>query len=263
MKARAEILVGDLRSHDVLRDDRHSTAEFCPERGSLIGSRMKQTAHYKTITLIAAIVFLVLAGYAAWRWTSLAEWVDVGAVYRWLRSIRSDPLAPYIVVGIYVIVSQIMFPITVLIVATAYAFGPWLGFAYAMAGSLLGALVTYAIGYGIGPETFKRIAGRRFEVLDRVLKRQGLTAAIMTHMLPVAPFTVVNLGSGVVRIRLRDFLLGSVLGMAPGTVLTTFFVHRLEQMVRNPGLPSVVLLLASAAMIGGAWWWGRRAQAPE
>jgi uncharacterized membrane protein YdjX (TVP38/TMEM64 family) len=162
------------------------------------------------------------------------------------------------VLGAYIVASQIMFPITVLIVATAYAFGPWLGFAYAMAGSLLGALVTYAAGYRIGPETFKRIAGRRFEALDRAFKRQGLTAAIMTHMLPVAPFTFVNLGSGVVRIRLHDFVLGCILGMAPGTALTTIFVHRLEQMFRNPGLPSLIFLLASAAMIFAAWWWGRR-----
>jgi uncharacterized membrane protein YdjX (TVP38/TMEM64 family) len=258
MKARAEIYAGDLLCKHRLGIDRRAAEESCRERLPLVRSSMNQPVRFKAITIIAAIALLGVAGYAAWRWTSLADWVDVSAVYGWLKSIRSNPLAPYIVMGIYVVLSQIMFPITVLIVATAYAFGPWLGFAYAMAGSLLGALVTYTVGYGIGADTFKRIAGRRFEALDRALKRQGLTAAIMTHMLPVAPFTFVNLGSGVVRIRLRDFVLGCILGMAPGTALTTIFVHRLEEMFRNPGLPSVVLLLASAAMIFGAWRWGRR-----
>jgi uncharacterized membrane protein YdjX (TVP38/TMEM64 family) len=257
MKARAEIYSGDPLPGQGLGSGRQPTEQMPPERVPLVRSNMKQTARFKAATIIAAMVFLGLAGYATWRWTSLAEWVDVAAVYGRLKSIRSDPLAPYIILGGYVVASQIMFPITVLIVATAYAFGPWLGFAYAMAGSLLGALVTYAVGYRIGPEAFKRIAGRRFEALERALKRQGLTAAIMTHMLPVAPFTFVNLGSGVVRIRLRDFVLGCALGMAPGTALTTIFVHRLEQMFRNPGLPSVILFLACAAVIFGAWWWGR------
>ena len=80
---------------------------------------------------------LAAAAYAAWRWTPLSEWVDVPGIYGWLRSLRTQPLAPYLVIGVYVVASQIMFPITVLIVATAYAFGPWLGFAYAMIGSLL------------------------------------------------------------------------------------------------------------------------------
>jgi uncharacterized membrane protein YdjX (TVP38/TMEM64 family) len=77
-------------------------------------------------------------------------------------------------------------------------------------------------------------------------------------MLPVAPFTFVNLGSGVVRMRLLDFFVGSILGMAPGTALTTIFVHRLGEIFRNPGMPSVVLFVVCCAMIFGAWLWGRR-----
>jgi uncharacterized membrane protein YdjX (TVP38/TMEM64 family) len=258
MRTRTEIYAGELLPKQSCEHENRSLGEIDPERAPLVRSTMKQTPRFKAIAVIAAIVFLGIAVYAAWRWTSLSEWVDVKAVYGWLKSIRSYPLAPYIVIGVYLVASQIMFPITILIVATAYAFGPWLGFAYAMVGSLLGALVTYAIGYYIGPETFKRIAGRRFEALDRALKRQGLTAAIMTHMLPVAPFTFVNLGSGVVRMRLRDFTAGSVLGMAPGTALTTIFVHRLGEIFRSPGMPSVVLLVLCGAMIFGAWLWGRR-----
>jgi uncharacterized membrane protein YdjX (TVP38/TMEM64 family) len=212
----------------------------------------------RALVLLLCLVLLAVVGYAAWRWTPLSEWVDIRALYGWLRSFRDQPLAPYILLGIYVAASQIMFPITVLIIATAYAFGPWLGFAYAMAGSVLGAVVSYGIGYSLGPETFKRLTGRYCEVVHRALNEQGLTAAIMTHMLPVAPFTVVNLGSGVVRIRFRDFLIGTVLGLVPGTAVITIFVHRIDEMMRNPGVPSLILLLASGAVLYISWRWGRR-----
>jgi uncharacterized membrane protein YdjX (TVP38/TMEM64 family) len=105
---------------------------------------------------------------------------------------------------------------------------------------------------------FKRLTGRYCEVINRALNEQGLTAAIMTHMLPVAPFTVVNLGSGVVRIRFLDFLIGTVIGLVPGTAVITIFVHRLDEMTRNPGIPSLVLLFASAALVYVSWHWGRR-----
>ena len=38
----------------------------------------------------------------------------------------------------------------------------------------------------------------------------------MIRMVPIAPFSVVNLVAGASELSLRDFMLGTVLGMAPG-----------------------------------------------
>src|SRR3546814_18034784 len=53
-------------------------------------------------------------------------------------------------------------------------------------------------------------------------------------MLPVAPFTVVNLAAGAARVRVVDFLIGSVLGLAPGIAIMTAMGDQLETLLRNP-----------------------------
>ena len=52
----------------------------------------------------------------------------------------------------------LVFPVTLLIAATAATFGPWLGFAYAATGAAASAVVTYGVGALIGRETLERRA---------------------------------------------------------------------------------------------------------
>ena len=195
---------------------------------------------------------------AAWRWTSLSKEFDVNAVAASLKSIRNQPFAPWIVIAAYIAASQIMFPITVLIVATAYAFGPWLGFVYALGGSVLGALLTYFVGYWLGNETYKQLTRSRFDAVTSALRKKGLGAVIATHLLPVGPFTVVNLAAGVVRVAAWQFVLGCAIGMLPGIALTTFFEHQMEKMFHEPGLMTGGLFVVSALVILGSVLWARR-----
>jgi len=67
--------------------------------------------------------------------------------------------------------------------------------------------------------------------------------------LPIAPFTVVNVVAGVSHIRLRDYLIGTLLGMLPGITMTVAFVHHLAEAIRNPSAGTVAILGAVALSI--------------
>jgi len=219
---------------------------------------MNRDGNFKALFLLGGVLLICAALAGVWRWSSLSELLDFKVVAHWLDAVRSHPLAPYIIIGAFLIGSQIMFPITVLILATAYTFGPWLGFIYAMAGSVLGAVLTYSIGYFMGHNTFKRIAGRHYEALDKMLKKNGLIAVITTHLLPVGPFTIVNLGAGAVHARFWDFILGCAIGLLPGVTLITIFEHQLERALRKPGIETVVILSTFAVAIAAWFCWARR-----
>ena len=62
------------------------------------------------------------------------------------RAAQGGDQTPEVIAGPDLVGGLIAFPITVLIAATAAAFGPAAGLAYATAGSLLSAIVTYAVG---------------------------------------------------------------------------------------------------------------------
>jgi phospholipase D1/2 len=104
----------------------------------------------KSLIRISLIFFLFLAVPAAWRWTPLNEWINFEMVVEWQQSIRDYPAAFYLVVGVYLLGSLVLFPVTILNVATVFTFGPILGNAYALAGWLASASMGYGIGYTIG-----------------------------------------------------------------------------------------------------------------
>jgi phospholipase D1/2 len=69
-------------------------------------------------------------------------------------------------------------------------------------------------------------------------------AVATLRMLPVAPYTLVNLAAGSIDVRLRDYVLGTLLGILPGTIAVTAFGHQLREIVARPTLSNVGLLLA-------------------
>ena len=88
------------------------------------------------------------------------------------------------------------------------------------------------------------------------------------RLVPVAPFTVVNLVAGASHIGIRDFLVGSLLGMAPGMLATGLFIDRVTAAVRDPGAGTFAILGVAAlaivlAAIGLRRWLRRHGPPPE
>lgn len=207
----------------------------------------------KRVLLFAALVVGLALLAAAWRWGPLAEWLDRERLAEAGAAIRGSALAPLWVLGAYVVASLTALPITLLILATAVVFGPFAAFAYALAGALGGAVLGFGIGHALGRDAVRRLAGARLNDLSRRLGRRGVLAVMAVRVLPVAPFTVVNLVAGASHIRLRDFALGTVLGMAPGIAAVSVFADRLLAALHEPSTATLVgLAVVVAAIVAGA-----------
>ncbi len=215
--------------------------EFIPR-----GAR-KPAAGRLARVVIALIVLAAIA--AAWRWTPLREWVSLQSIIGMARSLEDSPFAPVAVLAGYVVAGLIFVPVTVLIVATGVVFGPLLGGLYALLGAVLSAAVTYAIGRQLGRDTVRRLAGRRLNRITRRLAKKGMLAIAVLRLLPIAPFSVVNAVVGASRIRARDFLLGTAIGMAPGIAATVIFVDRVTAAVTDPGVGTFSAVAGLAALL--------------
>jgi phospholipase D1/2 len=217
------------------------------------------------IAWVSALVLALGGLAAAWRWGPLHDWLDVDTVAAAVAALEGEPSTPFWVLGVYLLASLSAMPITLLIVVTALVFGPAAGFGYALAGSLLGGGITFAIGRALGRDAVRRLAGARLNELSRRLGNGGVLAVIVLRLFPVAPFTLVNLVAGATHLRARDFLLGTGLGMAPGILAVTVFSDRLAVALWNPSPGALALLAAAAALIAaGAFvlyrWLARRAR---
>lgn len=139
--------------------------------------------------------------------------------------------------------------------ATALVFGPILGSAYSFAGCFLAAAVTYAVGYFLGRDFIQQITGPKWHRVECKINQTGVIAVATLRLLPVAPFTVVNVISGAFQVPVRHYFLGSLLGLAPGILVINLFAHQVESAIRNPGAGTFILLAAFVmiAVLGTLW----------
>lgn len=245
-------------------------ALFDPERpidpGKLVATSVPREVHASLPWRFAGLVavsLLLIALALAWRYTPMREQLNLPVLIGLVQRLRDLPATPLLVVLTYVVGGLLMVPVTLLIAATGIVFGFMPGALYALAGALASAGAGYALGALLGREVVRRLLGARINRLSRQVARRGILAMIVLRSLPLAPYSVVNVVSGASHIRLRDYLLGTTLGMLPGIVLTTAFAHNLVMAIRRPapetlGVLVIVVLLLAGFGIGMRRWVRRR-----
>lgn len=227
-------------------------------------SRMWST---KTIIGIVSIVVALLGLALAWTYTSLSGFADEGRISTLLSAYSQSIWGPFFAIAAFVIGGLVVFPILVLIAATAAALGPWLGFFTAMAGALLSALVLFSIGRVLGRERLQHLLGRRAARIQERIVGRGILAVVVIRMIPVAPYSIVNVVAGASTLPLRDFMVGTLLGVTPGILAMAVLGAQIADLARNASWSNVLLLaLAFLGWLGfcagaqflATWLAGRR-----
>ena len=204
------------------------------------------------------LLFVLLAFPAAWRWTPISDWINFRTIVEWQNSVRAHPAAIFFVIGIYLAASLVLFPVTVLNVATVFTFGPIRGNAYGLVGWLASAALGYGIGRAFRHRLLNRLAGPRIDRLLDQAAGHGFLAVLTMRLLPVAPFTLVNIFIGTTPIRFRDFFLASLIGRIPGMIFLTFAGLQVEQVLRKPEVGSFIVLgLVLALILVLAIWFSK------
>jgi uncharacterized membrane protein YdjX (TVP38/TMEM64 family) len=183
---------------------------------------------------IALIALVVAALSALWRYTPLHEYLTPERVFDWAQTFGARWWAPIVVVLAYTPACLTMFPRPLITLFSVIAFGPVLGFVYAMTGILLASLATYFIGMRLPEDTVRRLAGSRMDGLVDVLRKRGLLACFAVRIVPVAPFAIEGMVAGEIGIKLWHYLLGTFLGMLPGTLTTTVFGDQIQTALEDP-----------------------------
>jgi len=209
----------------------------------------------KLVLLVVALV-LIAGLAAAWTWSPLRDWLDVDAVVAAIRRVGQS-FGPAAAVAGLTLGLVLAVPLMFLTLVAVAAYGPLAGSGYVVAGALLSAALSYGIGLFLGREVVERLAGPRVNLLSRRLARQGLLAVIAVRLVPVAPFAVVNMVAGASHIRLRDLLLGSAVGVLPGTLAVALFLEQIQAALRSP-TPWTFALAGLTVLLIGLGGWGLR-----
>jgi len=206
----------------------------------------------RRVTLFLALIGILFVLAAAWRWTPLGDWLEADRIAAALQVLEDPVLRAVALTAAFVAASLLMVPLTVLVVATALMVGAWQGFGLALAGALISAMLAFTLGHILSGDLLTQLTGSRVERLSKRMSERGIAAVIILRLVPVAPFTVINLVAGASHLGPSQFIVGSALGLTPGILALTLFSESLYQAVANPGLASLgVLAVLAALLIGG------------
>lgn len=201
----------------------------------------------RTSALIRAAVLVVLVGAA----TAVALTVglpDVAEIRAWVAAL--GPLAPPLFVLLYAAATLAPLPKNVLSAVAGLVFGLAAGIAIVLVAAVLGAIVAFGLGRTLGRDAVQRFTGTRVARLDALLRRRGILAVIGLRLVPIVPFTAVNYAAGLTSVGVRDYLLGTAVGIVPGTVAYVALGVYGSEPDQWPFVAAVIVLLALS--IGGA-----------
>src|SRR5262249_30286631 len=149
----------------------------------------------------------------------------------------------------YTPASYAMFPRWLITMVAVIAFGPWKGFFYGLAGMLIAGLASFLPGRLVRRDTVRRLAGPRVNRLSAALYHRGALAVALVRMVPLAPFVVVNRVMGAMRVRLRDFLIGSLVGVMPGMLTAPVLSAQVSRVLADPADINGWLIAIAAALL--------------
>lgn len=174
--------------------------------------------------LLAAIFF---GGIAVFRWTPLADYADARAVAEFFRGLGDPWWSPLVFVPVYALATAIGVPGSVPTLAGGAIYGVARGMLYNTIGANLGALAAFLLARYLGRDFVVRVLKGRAADLDEKIGDHGFSTILYLRLIPLIPFNALNFAAGVSRVSLRHYVLGSVIGMLPGTLVYTYFADAL------------------------------------
>jgi phospholipase D1/2 len=219
-------------------------------------------ASNRLVQIVAAGVALTLVLTAIWKFTPLSEVVTIERSVEWVEAFSTSWWAPIAILLAFTPASFVMFPRQIITIAAAVAFGPIKGWLLSVAGVVLAAVVGWLVGRQMNEARVRRWAGKGFEPTAKLLRKRGLVAIMALRVLPVAPFTVESIVAGALRIKWSDLALGTLFGMAPGMLGTSFIGDQVGAAMSTGRQFNVWIVVAAAVWtiavgIFAKYWFGK------
>lgn len=172
----------------------------------------------RTITLlsliaVAGILLLVFRRPVAEAVVDLVTWIrGAGAI------------GVLVFALVYVAAVVALLPGSLLTLGAGFLYGPLVGTLLVSPVSVVAATAAFVLGRTAARDWIaQRAAGmRRFDAVDQAVGREGFKIVLLLRLSPLFPFTLMNYALGLTRVRLRDYVLASWIGMLPGTVLYVY-----------------------------------------
>lgn len=170
-------------------------------------------------------VVVLFAGLTAFFVLDLDEYVTLSALKE-NRQLLADWvhdagfLAFIVYMAVYAVATAFSLPAGAIItIAGGFLFGPWLGGALTVIGATSGATVLFLAARYAFADLLRERAGAAIRKMEDGFRENALSYMLFLRLIPVFPFFIVNLVPAFLGVSLGTYVIGTVVGIIPGSLV--------------------------------------------
>ncbi len=177
----------------------------------------------------------------------------------WLREHFALGLLLYFVAA-SLLVGISFLPTFAVAIYAGWTFGFGVGFAICMAALTVAAVIAYGIGRFIARERVVEVIAEKpsWGAVHRALLGDSRRTIFVTTLLripPMSPFAIVNFVLAAARVPLGDYMIGTMIGLAPRTAAATFIAAGIQQLTTKDLSDTPSWLKISGMVAFGVMCW--------
>jgi len=123
-------------------------------------------------------------------------------------------------IALYAVTTLLSLPVgAVLTIAGGFLFGVTFGTLYVVVGATLGATAIFIVARGALGDLFRAKAGPFIQRMEAGFRENAFSYLLVLRLIPLFPFFVVNLVPAFLGVSLRTYVIGTAVGIIPGTLV--------------------------------------------
>lgn len=143
----------------------------------------------------------------------------------------------------YALATAFSLPIaTVLTLAAGFLFGTLEGGALVVAGATTGATLIFLAAKTALANLLEARLGTRLRQMEEGFRRNAFNYLLVLRLVPIFPFFAVNLGAGLLGVRLRTYVAATLLGIIPATFIYAGLGSGLGKLFDSGGAPDLKMM---------------------
>jgi len=145
--------------------------------------------------------------------------------------------------AIYAIAVALSLPgATIMTLAGGFIFGTFQATIYVVSAATLGALLIFILARYSLADFFKSKAGKAADKMEQGFKTNALSYLLFLRLVPLFPFWLVNLVPAFLGVPMRTFVIGTFIGIIPGTAVFCSVGNGLGAVFEAGGVPDLSII---------------------
>lgn len=206
------------------------------------------------------IVSLISLGIAAFLFFDLGQYVTLEALKENKDALKVYTRENYLLtviffIAIYAIQTGLSLPgATILTLTGGFLFDTLWGAFFVNLGATSGAVLAFMATRYLFRDSVERRFGKRLAGMQSGFEDNGFNYLLTLRLIPLFPFFLVNLASGMTRIKLSTYIGATAIGILPGSIVYTHAGKQLGEInslkdIASPGVLGAFVLLGLLSLV--------------